>query len=84
MAKLTQFGRMRRRIKRELDAARGERAIMMVHHAAMLSAAMTQMKLTQSALVTAKMLQAWKKELAGELPPEPSETIYSAEPVTKN
>lgn len=80
MAKMTQFGRMRRRIKRELDAARTKRVITYIKMENMIANTIRLMQVTQAATVTTKMLAAWKKEQTGELKdlPEPK---YTAIPV---
>ncbi len=80
MAKLTQFGRMKRRIKRELEAARAERAMASLGAASTLAAAHAQIEAIRSAVITAKMLAAWKKEMSGELK-DPPDLEFSVTPV---
>lgn len=71
MAKLTQFGRMRRRIKRELEAAREENARAIMQTAARLAAGAGYVAMIKSAIVTQnRMLAAWKWEQTGEKLPE--------------
>ena len=65
MAKLTEYGRMRRRIKKELDAARMVKALAHAQMAAILSAGAAQISVIASTVIDAKMLAAWKKEKAG-------------------
>jgi hypothetical protein len=78
MAKLTQFGRMRRRIKRELEAARAERATTSACLPSVFAAGLAQIALIKDTVITAKMLGAWKKEqLGGKLPEEESCFISS-------
>ena len=55
MAKLTQFGRMRRRIKRELDAARTERALGWARTAALLASGAAAINVVRSAVVLKKL-----------------------------
>ena len=57
MAKLTQFGRMRRRIKRELEAARFERASAIAQAAAIMAAGHAQVQLVMQAAVLSKTVQ---------------------------
>jgi len=65
VAKLTEYGRMRRRIKKELDAARMVKALAHVQMAAMLSAGAAQISIIASTVIEAKMLAAWGKEKYG-------------------
>jgi hypothetical protein len=62
MAKLTQCGRMKRRIKRELDAARGERIKAIAQTGSLLAAAYAQIEVIKNTIITTKMLAAWKKQ----------------------
>jgi len=60
--KLTQFGRMRRRIKKELTEARAIKAAALAQMSGLLAAGASQIALIESAVITKKMLDVWKKE----------------------
>lgn len=62
--KMTQFGRMKRRIKKELEAARATHVIAITQAAGLFASGAASIELIRSAIVTKKMLDAWKKENA--------------------
>ena len=80
MAKLTQFGRMRRRIKRELEEARRKNVWASAQSAMIIANSYAHAKLVTETTVTLKMFQAWKKKRLGHLP-DPPEPEYTAEPI---
>lgn len=59
--KLTAYGRMRRRIKRELASARAERAIAIIQTRAMMSAALVEISAIRSTVIDAKLAAAMAK-----------------------
>jgi hypothetical protein len=80
--KLTQFGRMRRRIKRELEEARRVRALAMLQSGQLFAQSMAYVNVIKQSVITVKMLHAWRKERLGQLP-DPPEQEYTAEPLMK-
>lgn len=72
MAKLTQYGRMRRRIKREMEAARAEhnaakvdRALWQTQYAMVMAQGIQLVHVIKQTVITKKMLAAWKRERKG-------------------
>lgn len=78
--KLTQFGRMRRRIKCELDEARRKNTLTSALCAQQLSVGQNYMRTVASTIITAKIFAAWKKSLTDELPGDP-DIVFNAVPV---